>query len=110
MSMFSDDGPAQFTPEPEKVEIDTSVDQKGFDTDVEGCRSDDVVKTGNIEFPVFDVDDNTFMTNMKKDRKRIRFKNGSSAQKYMSKTKYNRKFYIQTRDKNGNVNLRRQVK
>ena len=63
-------------------------------TDVEGVFADGE-KDG---MPVFNVSKNCFYQNMAHGRKRLRFKNGSTAQQYMSKTRYNRSFWIQHGD------------
>jgi hypothetical protein len=65
----------------------------GFATDVEGLNADGE-KEGH---PVFDVTPEEFYDNMKMDRRRLRFKQGSNAQKYHSGTRYNRPFYIRNK-------------
>jgi len=47
-----------------------------------------------LGLPVFDVSKEEFFNNIRKDRKKIRFKVGSPAQQYMAKTRYNRPFFI----------------
>jgi len=79
----------------------------GYATDVPDLRSDDVVRQGKDEFPCFDVEDTEFYQNMQDGRRRLRFKTGSNAQQYMSKTKYNRSFYIRHTDKNGKKFVRK---
>jgi hypothetical protein len=44
--------------------------------------------------PVFDVEPDTFFANMKQDRRRMRFKSGTTVQKYMKNTKYRRPFWV----------------
>lgn len=85
-------------------EIDVPV---GYETDVAGVRADDVVRQGKDEFPCFDVDQNEFYQNMQDGRRRLRFKADTSAQKYMSQTKYNRSFYIRHTDKDGKKYVRK---
>lgn len=79
----------------------------GFDTDVKDVRSDDIVRQGKDEFPCFDVDHNEFYQNMQDGRRRLRFKSGTNAQKYMSQTKYNRSFYIRHTDAGGKKFVRK---
>ena len=79
----------------------------GHPTDVSGVNSDSIIKQGTNEFPCFDVSSHEFHQNMQDGRRRLRFKSGSSAQKYMSGTKYNRPFYISTTDSNGKIFQRR---
>lgn len=79
----------------------------GYETDVAGVRSDDVVRQGKDEFPCFDVDSGEFYQNMQDGRRRLRFKADTAAQKYMSQTKYNRSFYIRTTDNDGKKYVRK---
>lgn len=81
--------------------------QSGFDTDVSDVKADDIVRQGKDEFPCFDVDQGEFYQNMQDGRRRLRFKSGSGAQQYMSKTKYNRPFYIRHTDDAGKKYVRR---
>ena len=90
--------------EPEKVVDDI---ENGVPTDVEGVMANDVMKHGCEEFPVFDCDEKDFYQNMSQGRKRLRFKNGSSAARYMSGTKYSRPFYIRTKTSSGEVYTRK---
>lgn len=83
------------------AEVQQDQEPVGFDTDVSDVRADDLIKQGKDEFPCFDVDDNEFYQNMQSGRRRLRFKSGSAAQKYMKGTKYNRPFYIRTKDAKG---------
>ena len=48
--------------------------------------------------PVFNVSKEEFNQNMNYGRKRLRFKSGTSVQKYMRGTKYNKKFFIRNMD------------
>lgn len=48
--------------------------------------------------PVFNVSDDEFYQNMKNGRNRIRFKTGSDAQKFMQNGRYNKEFWIQSKD------------
>lgn len=63
---------------------------KGVPTDVDGVFADGT----KGDAPVFDVTPEEFMNNMKMDRRRLRFKNGSKAAEYMRQTRYNRPFWI----------------
>jgi hypothetical protein len=92
MGMFDAPGPAENQPDKEEDKRET----EGYDTDVEGVKSQDIMKHGHNEFPVFDCTENEFYQNMQNGRKRLRFKSGSAASQYMSGTKYKRPFYIRT--------------
>jgi len=81
--------------------------QEGYDTDVQGVRASDIVRQGKDEFPCFDVDKNEFYQNMQDGRRRLRFKSGTPAQEYMSKTKYNRPFFIRHVDDSGKKYVRK---
>ena len=78
-----------------------------FNTDVPDVKAKDVVKQGNLEFPVFDCDKNEFFQNMEHGRKRLRFKSGSDVQKYMQNSKYRNPFYVRYTDDNGKVYTRK---
>src|SRR6056297_3366872 len=78
----------------------------GFKTDVDGVVAPESVKRGKDEFPCFNVSNKEFFQNMQGGRKRLRFNNGSDAQKYMQGSKYQRKFYIKYTDDNGKSLLR----
>ena len=80
----------------------------GFDTDVEGVKANDMVKHGNVEFPCFSVSKQEFFNNMTQNRKKTRFKSGSSVQQYMQKTRYKNPFFIEY-EENGKK-FRRKVK
>jgi hypothetical protein len=80
---------------------------KEFPTDVEGLTADGVVKRGKDEFPVFNVDKNSFYQNMIDGRRRIRFPTGSKAQKYIQNTKYKRDFYIRHTEDDGKAYLKK---
>lgn len=82
--------------------------ETGYPTDVEDVNADDVIKKGKEEYPVFNVSQDEFWSNMKADRKRLRFKNGSKAQQYMRRTRNGaRPFYIKTHDQNGKEYVRK---
>jgi len=87
MGEFTDgDSPEQ------KISADHAVkdDIQKIETDVEGVFADGV----KGELPVFDVDKEGFYQNMRHGRRRLRFKSGTSVQKYMQGTKYNLPFWI----------------
>lgn len=86
----NDEGPPVNQKEEEKV------DPNGIPTDVEGVFAQGVVKHGAVEFPVFDCEESEFFSNMTDNRKRTRFKSGSTVAKYMASTKYKRPFYVRT--------------
>jgi hypothetical protein len=65
-----------------------------FKTDVDGVYADGT----KGELPVFDVSKDEFFRNMKQDRRRLRFKSGSTAQKYHSNTRYRRPFWIRNKE------------
>ena len=57
---------------------------------------DDVFADGERSgAPVFKVTQKEFYDNMKMDRRRLRLKSGTPAQKYYNQTKYRRPFWIQ---------------
>lgn len=89
------------------AEAGTEAQIPGYETDVKDVRSDDIVKQGKDEFPCFDVTADEFHQNMQDGRRRLRWKNGSAAQKYMSGTKYNRPFYVRTTDGAGKKYVRK---
>lgn len=111
MGAFTDDGgPPSSQEEPEQeldIEKPEIEEPTGFSTDVEGVVSDDEHAHGNIKFPVFNVGKNEFYQNMNYGRKRLRFKSGSNAQKYMSGTKYKRSFYVSYTDSKGKTYQRK---
>lgn len=97
------------THQPENVTMgtDSNTEVQGFDTDVPDVRSDDIVRQGKDEFPCFDVEQGEFYQNMQDGRRRLRFKSGTGAQQYMSKTKYNRPFFIRHTGDDGKKLVRR---
>lgn len=99
-------GPPENMPEPVQ-NTDNSGDTKMYDTDVDDIKAVDIVKQGTLEFPVFDCDKEEFFQNMQSGRKRLRFKNGSTVQQYMQRTKYNRPFYVRHTDEKGHTYTRK---
>lgn len=79
----------------------------GYETDVAGVKSHDVVKYGKDSFPCFDVSQNEFYQNMQSGRQRLRFAQGSETQKYMQGSKYNRPFFVRFTDANGKQFVRK---
>lgn len=66
---------------------------KGIATDVTDCYADDINKRDNL--PIFKVGHDEFYQNMNFGRKRIRFKSGTNAQKFMQGSRYKQSFWIQ---------------
>lgn len=89
------------------AEAGTEEQIPGYETDVPDVRADDIVRQGKDEFPCFDVSADEFHQNMQDGRRRLRWKNGSAAQKYMSGTKYNRSFYVRHTDGAGKKYVRK---
>ena len=71
-----------------------TVDLGKIKTDVDNVFADGE-KNG---IPVFNVSKDEFNQNMSYGRKRLRFKQGTSAAEYMKATKYNKKFFIRNTD------------
>ena len=103
MGVFTgdDNGPPVNQPEEEKQ------DERGIPTDVEGVFAQDTIKHGSGEYPVFDCEEADFYQNMQHGRKRLRFKSGSPAAQYMSKTNYKIPFFIRTKTGDGKVYTRK---
>ena len=93
--------------QPEQEEVIQPDANTGFKTDVPDVFSNDVVKQGSVEFPVFDCEKGEFFQNMTNGRKRLRFKPGSPQQQYMKQTKYNKSFFIRHTDTNGQTYTRK---
>lgn len=89
------------------AQADRATTTDDFSTDVEGVKADGFKSLGKERFPVFNVDKDNFYQNMAHGRKRLRFKSGSSAQRYMQGTKYNRPFFISYKHDNGETWTRR---
>ena len=79
---------------PEKGTDGPDEQPTGVKTDVEGVYADGE-KSG---VPVFDVSQKEFYDNMKADRRRLRFKSGTPAQKYHRNSNYRRPFYIRNKE------------
>ena len=92
--------------QPEPTPADNQTNQ-GFETDVPDVFSNDVMKHGSTEFPVFDCGKDEFYQNQKWGRKRLRFKSGSPQQQYMKQTKYNKSFFIRHTDTKGDTYVRK---
>jgi hypothetical protein len=81
---------------------DNQTDQENhIESGVEDISADDLYKNT----PVFDVNSNEFFSNMRKNRNRMRFSNGSKASKFMQSTKYRKPFYIRYTDGKGETYL-----
>jgi len=102
MGVFTGDDNGPPVNQPDEVKQD----ERGIPTDVDGVYAQSVVKHGSTEFPVFDVEESDFFSNMTDNRKRTRFKSGSAAQQYMAKTKYSIPFYVRTQ-KDGKMYTRK---
>lgn len=101
MGDFTSDGGAPIN-QPEQPEVEkTEEEPTTFPTDVEGVEADAEMPYGKERFPMFKVSREEFYQNMAHGRRRIRFKSGSNAQKYMSGSKYGRPFYISFTDSDG---------
>jgi hypothetical protein len=74
-----------------------SMDDGKVETDVDGVFADGK-KDG---FPIFNVDRDDFFTNMKAERKRLRFKPETPASGYLRGSKYNKPFYVQYKGDDG---------
>ena len=92
-----------------RTDTNQEAPETGYPTDVEGVSSDGQIEKGTDKFPVFKVTPQEFWSNQKASRKKIRFKNGSAAQQYSTKSKYARTFYIETSDSKG-VKYRRKIR
>ena len=76
------------TDAPEELFIDSGVD---------GLSADGTYK----DKPVFDVSSETFFKNMKMQRNRTRFPNGSKPSQFMKSTSYRKPFYMRCKDGKG---------
>jgi hypothetical protein len=79
-----------------------SRDTGKVETDVSGVFADGK----KDDMPVFSVSKEDFYSNMKIDRKRMRFNTETAAQ-YLRGTRYNRPFYIEYKGDNGEHYLRK---
>lgn len=80
-----------------------------FKTGVTGVFADDQVARGTDKFPVFNVSQKEFNSNLTADRRRMRFSSGSTVQGYMQGTNYTRPFYVQYSDEKSGKTYRRKV-
>lgn len=85
-------------------EVQQDQEQQGFDSGVEGVPADDLYKDNT---PVFDVDTNEFFNNMRQERNKMRFKNGSKPSQFMQSTSYRKPFYMRTTDSQGQKLLKK---
>lgn len=79
-----------------------------FETDVPGLYSDGTYKKGIDSYPVFNVNNKEFSSNMEEFRKRMRF-TGKAAE-YLRNTRYTKSFYIRYVDEQTNKAYLRKVK
>ena len=107
MGEFLDNETGDAINQPEEEEVTSSDEPAQFETDVKDVFANDVVKHGNVEFPVFKCTNSDFQNNMTDNRKRMRFQSGSSAQQYMQQTKYNKAFYVSYTDSDNNTYKRK---
>ena len=70
-----------------------------IDTGVEGVFADGE----KLGLPVFNVDNEEFNQNMEFGRKRLRFKDGSPIQQFITKSEVNRSFWLANKDNTGQV-------
>ena len=77
----------------EKQETEDNV----IDSGAEGVSADDWYKNT----PVFDVNKNSFFQNMRLDRNKTRFANGTKPSQFMKGTKYRKPFYVRFTDSSG---------
>lgn len=96
---FIDSPEAQIAKDRDQAVEPENKDDKGIPVDgVEDCYADAINKRDNL--PVFKVGHDEFYQNMNFGRKRIRFKSGSGAQRFMQGSRYKQSFWIQ-HDKDG---------
>jgi hypothetical protein len=76
---------------------------EGVDTGIEGVKADDLYKGT----PVFDVSQEEFFKNMRQERNKLRFKNGSAVSQFMQQSKYRKPFYIRANDSKGEKILKK---
>ena len=119
MGAFTNGGGPPSTQEPEKeIEVQPDTDTgntdepkadepERFATDVTDVTADSELHHGNVTLPVFKVSKNEFYQNMSYGRKRLRFKSGTNAQKYMKGTKYKIPFYVSYTDSKGKTYSRK---
>ena len=65
-----------------------------IETDVKGVFADGL----KDQLPVFDVEDDDFFKNMKSGRQRLRFKSDNPVSQYLKQTRYNKPFFIKTKN------------
>jgi hypothetical protein len=73
-----------------------SVEPGKIATDVDDIFADGMKQ----DLPVFDVETDDFYNNLRADRQRLRFKSSDAITQYMQKTRYNRPFWVRTKDGN----------
>ena len=95
---FNQDSPEATAARDTQNEPSGDEKNKGIETGVPDCYADDV--NNRDKLPIFKVDHDSFYQNMNYGRKRIRFRSGTSAQKFMQGSRYKQSFWIQ-HDKDG---------
>lgn len=81
----------------EEVKGQEEQENDELDTGVEGVKADSTYKNT----PVFDVPKEDFFKNMRLDRNKTRFSNGTKPSQFMRGTKYRKPFYVRYTDGNG---------
>lgn len=90
----------------QKGGIDVGNTEKDYQTS-DGFKCDGYKREGNMDIPIFNVDEKEFYQNMMNGRKRLHFKSGSNTQQYMQNTKYKSPFYIKYADESGKEYIRK---
>ncbi len=81
--------------------MDTGDASKEYKTQ-DGFDCDGYKKEGNMDLPIFNVNQKEFYQNMMHGRKRLHFSSGSNVQQYMQNTKYRSPFYIKYKEEGEN--------
>lgn len=82
-------------------DFESSVKDEKFPTDVPDVEADGYIEKGTLKLPKFNVSQEEIFQNFQDGRRRLRFKQGSPAQQYMSKTRYRIPFYVSWTDEKG---------
>lgn len=83
------------TPETDAMNANSVQSQDGgYETDVPDIKASGMKNN----LLVFDVPENEFFTNMRNDRKRLRFGDETSVSKYLKLSTANKPFYLRTAD------------
>ena len=108
MRLFSDGPRHETIAALEKQGTMENTPNKKYETSVPDVYANDVMKVGNVELPVFDVENSEFYQNMTHNRKRLRF--SGDAGKFMQNTNYRQPFYVRTTDPQTQKMYTRKVK